>query len=85
MFDAVGTWLESPILTSELWGEQEGLQQGVQVAGAPLILDTAEIALSPARRWLFSPFCTSSSGRTGRKASLLIFFEKIPKHTCLPQ
>lgn len=67
-------------VTSELWGEQQGLEQGVEVAGAPLVLDAAQSASSSGWRWLVSPLCNSPTGGGRREAFLLLFFEKIPKH-----
>lgn len=69
------------VLTSELWGEQQGLEQRVEVAGAPLVLDAAQIASSTGRRWPVSPLCNSSPGKSRREALLLLFLEKIPKHS----
>lgn len=40
------------ILTSELWGEQQGLEQRVKVAGASLVFDAAQIASPTRRGWL---------------------------------
>lgn len=72
--------LWSPVLTSELWGEQQGLEQRVEVAGASLVLDAAQIVSSSGWRWLVSPLCNSSPGGCGGEAFLLLFLEKIPKH-----
>lgn len=77
----------SPGPTSELWGEEQGLQQGVEVAGAPLVFDAAQIASSSGWRWLISPFRPSPPGGGGggkrSETFLLLFLEKIPKHCCV--
>ena len=69
-------------LTSELWCEQQGLQQGVEVAGPPLVLNAAEIAFPPSWRRLLYTFSKSSQARVRRKPCFLLFLKKTPKH-CL--
>lgn len=44
----------SLVLTSELGGEEQGLEQRVQVAGPSLVFDAAQIASSSTWRWLIS-------------------------------
>lgn len=67
-------------LTSELWGEEQSLEQRVEVAGTPLVLDAAQIASPTWRRWLVSPLCNSVPGGSRGANFLLLFLEKIPKH-----
>lgn len=76
-------WGQTPVHTSELRGEEQGLQQRVQVTRPSLVLDAAQIGFSSGRRWLVSrlgdsPFGGGSGGEAA--AFLLIFFKKIPKH-----
>lgn len=68
------------MLTSELWGEQQSLEQRVEVAGATLVFDAAQIASPTRRRWLVSPL--SISAARGRRGEALVFvlLEKIPEH-----
>lgn len=68
-------------LTSELWGEQQSLEQRVEVAGAPLVLDAAQVASPTWRRWLLAPIRNSAPGWGRSEAVFLpLFLEKIPKH-----
>lgn len=66
--------------TSELGGEQQGLEERVQVAGSSLVLDAAQIASSSRWRWLISHLWSSSLGGSRREAFLLLLLKKIPKH-----
>lgn len=68
------------ILTSELWGEQQSLKQGVKVAGASLVFDAAQIA-SPTRRGRLAraPRAPAPAGRRGEPVVLLLL-KKIPEH-----
>lgn len=67
-------------LTSELWGEQQCLEQGVKVAGAPLVFDAAQIA-SPTRRGrLARALCASAPGGRRGGPLVLLLLEKIPEH-----
>lgn len=68
------------ILTSELWGEQQSLEQRVEVAGASLVFDAAQIASPTRRRWLVSPLCTSAAGGRRGEALVFVLLEKIPEH-----
>lgn len=52
----------SPVHTSELRGEQQSLEQRVQVARPSLVLNAAQIAPSSWRRWLIALFDSSYFG-----------------------
>lgn len=67
-------------LTSELGGKQQCLQQRVEVAGASLVLDAAQITFSSWRRRLLGPFYSSSLGGNGRAFFFLLLLKKIAKH-----
>lgn len=68
-----------PGLTSELWGEQKGLEQRVEVAGPPLVLDAAQIGSPTKRRGFIDPLWNVPFVGS-RVESFLLFFKKIPKH-----
>lgn len=72
---------ESPVRTSELRGEQQSLQQRVQVARPSLVLNAAQVASSTGRRWLVTPFGSSFFGGGRREAFVLLVFKKISKHS----
>lgn len=66
--------------TSELWRKQKRLEEGVEVASAPLVFDSAEIdVLSWWWRLDLLPFRKSSSAGDGRKA-FLVLLKKISEH-----
>lgn len=72
--------LDVLILTSELWGEQQSLEQGVQVAGASLVFDAAQVA-SATRRGRLARAPRSSRVPGGEAFVLLhLLLEKIPEH-----
>lgn len=78
--DAEGGWQPTVTLTSELWGKQQSLEQRVQVAGASLVFDAAQIA-SPTRRGRLARALRASDpgGRRG-ETFVLLMLEKIPEH-----
>lgn len=72
-------------LTSELGGEQEGLEQGVEVARPSLVPNATQFAPSSGSRRLVSRLGKSGSprGREDREARftlVAILLEEIPKH-----
>lgn len=73
-------WQSTVILTSELWGEQQGLEQRVKVAGASLVFDTAQIASPTRRGWLARALCASAAGGRRGEPCVLLLLEKIAEH-----
>lgn len=73
-------WRGSPAYTSELRGEQQSLEQRVEVAGTPLVLDATQIAFPTRGGWFVSPLCNSAPGGGRGEKIPLLFLEKIPKH-----
>lgn len=68
-------------LTSELWGEQQSLEQRVKVAGASLVFDAAQIASATRRGRLARALCASApGGRRGETFVVLLVLEKVPEH-----
>lgn len=67
-------------LTSELWGKQKRLEQRVEIAGTPLVLDAAQTGSPTDRRWFVDPLCNSYPRGSRAGSTLLLFFKQIPKH-----
>lgn len=66
---------ESSDRTSELWGEQQSLEQRVEVARPSLIFNAAQIASPTGWRRLLAPLGSSSCGG-GRDEALVVFLLK---------
>lgn len=73
-------WKSTVILTSELWGEQQSLEQRVKVAGASLVFDAAQIAFPTRRGRLARALCASAPGGRRGETFVLLLLEKIPEH-----
>lgn len=66
---------ETPARTSELRGEQQSLEQRVQVARPSLVLNAAQVAYSTGRRWLIAASGGSFFGGGRREAFALLVFK----------
>lgn len=67
--------------TSELWGEQKSLEQRVEIAGPPLVLDAAQTGSPTDGRCFIDALCNSYPGGSRTESIVLLFlFKQIPKH-----